>query len=84
MKIDCRISDLNLIFTLPTAQKVIYILKDLIKTFDDLETQRGSIRKTLLQMYEHIIVRMSRNGGSFLSREQDFYMRLFSNYAYDN
>jgi hypothetical protein len=55
MKIECNISDLNLILTMPTAQKVIFILKDLIKTFNDLEDQRTKIRKSNLNIYEHII-----------------------------
>jgi hypothetical protein len=44
MTIKCLISDLNLIFTLPTAQKVIFILKELGKTFADLEAERVRVR----------------------------------------
>ena len=55
MKIKCCLSDLNLIFTLPTAQKVIFILKDLGTTFEELEKERARVRKQHIQMYELII-----------------------------
>lgn len=55
MTIKCLISDLNLIFTLTTAQKVIFILKELGNTFGDLETERVHLRTAHLQMYEFII-----------------------------
>ena len=55
MTIKCLISDLNLIFTLPTAQKVIFILKELGKTFADLEEERVRVRTAHLQMYDFII-----------------------------
>ena len=50
------ISDIKLIFTLPTTSKIQQILKELDRTFEKLDVEKLKDRKSKLQIYEYVLL----------------------------